>query len=97
MSQYASDDPWVHEQMAMGYRDLGIPEEEIKEVELLASLRPQDKAILFRLGTLYFSQGLNAKGLKVYEELHKTNFKKAVGALYKQKLILLKEDCISRA
>ena len=77
LSQYASDDPWVHEQMAMGYRDLGIPEEEIKEVELLAQLRPQDKAILFRLGALYFSQGMNAKGLKVYEELQKTNFKRA--------------------
>ncbi len=77
LSQYASDDPWVHEQMAMGYKDLGIPEEEIKEMELLASLRPQDKAILFRLGTLYFSQGMNAKGLKVYEELQKTNFKRA--------------------
>ena len=77
LSQYASDDPWVHEQMAMGYRDLGIPEEEIKEVELLSRLRPQDKAILFRLGALYFSQGMNAKGLKVYEELQKTNFKRA--------------------
>ena len=77
LSHYAANDPWVHEQMAMGYRDLAIPEEEIKEVEILLKLRPQDKEILFRLGTLYFSQGLNAKGLQIYEELKRTNFKKA--------------------
>ncbi len=77
LSHYASDDPWVHEQMAMGYRDLNLPIEEIKETEILLKLRPQDKEILFRLGFLYFSQGLNAKGLQSYEELKKTNFKKA--------------------
>ena len=63
--------------MASGYRDLGLPEEEIKEMEILLKLRPQDKEILFRLGSLYFSQGLNAMGLQVYEELKQTNFKKA--------------------
>lgn len=77
LSQYALNDPWVHEQMASGYKDLRIVEEEIKQVEILLKLRPQDKEILFRLGTLYFSQGLNAKGLQVYEELKKMHFKKA--------------------
>lgn len=77
LSHYAANDPWVHEQMALGYKDLGIPEEEIKEVELLLKLRPQDKEILYRLGSLYFSQGLNAKGLQIYEELKRTNYKKA--------------------
>ncbi len=77
LSQYASDDPWVHEQMAMGYKDLNIPEEEIREIEILRKLRPQDREILFRLGSLYFSQGLNAKGLIIYEDLKRTNFKKA--------------------
>lgn len=77
LSQYAANDPWVHEQMALGYKDLGIPEEEIREVEILLKLRPQDKDILYRLGSLYFSQGLNAKGLQVYDELKRTNYKKA--------------------
>jgi len=77
LSQYAANDPWVHEQMAMGYKDLCLPEEEIAQVEILRKLRPQDKEILYRLGSLYFSQGLNAKGLLIYEELKKTNFKKA--------------------
>jgi tetratricopeptide (TPR) repeat protein len=77
LSHYAPNDPWVHEQLAVGYRDLGMPQEELKEVETLLKLRAQDKEILYRLGTLYFNQGLNAKGLQVYEELKRANFKKA--------------------
>lgn len=77
LSHYAANDPWVHEQMALGYKDLSIPEEEIREVEFLLKLRPQDKEILHRLGSLYFSQGMNAKGLQIYEELKRTHFKKA--------------------
>lgn len=77
LSHYAPNDPWVHEQLASGYRDLRMPEEEIREVELLLKLRPQDKEILFRLGTLYFEQGQNAKGLQVYEELKQAHYKKA--------------------
>lgn len=77
LSYYASNDPWIHEQMALGYKNLNLKEEETKEVETLLKLKPQDKEILFRLGSLYFSQGLNAKGLQVYEELKKTHSKKA--------------------
>lgn len=77
LSHYAPNDPWVHEQLSTGYRDLALPEEEIKEVELLLKLRPQDKEMLFRLGALYFRQGMNAKGLQIYEELKQANFKQA--------------------
>ena len=77
LGHYAPSDPWVHEQLAAGYRDLGMPEEEMKEVQILLELRAQDKEILYRLGSLYFKQGMNAKGLQVYEELKKANFKKA--------------------
>lgn len=77
LSHYAADDPWVHEQMAAGYKALDMTEEEIQEVETLLKLRPQDKEILFRLGSLYFSVGKNAKGLQIYQELKTTNFKKA--------------------
>jgi len=77
LSHYAPNDPWVHEQLATGYRDLGMPEEEMREVETLLKLRSQDKEILFRLGSLYFKQGMNAKGLQIYEELKRGNFKKA--------------------
>lgn len=77
LSQYAPNDPWVHEQLAVGYHDLGMCEEEMKEIETLLKLRSQDKEILYRLGSLYFSQGMNAKGLQIYEELKRANFKKA--------------------
>ncbi len=77
LGQYAPNDPWVHEQLAVGYRDLGMPDEEMREVETLLKLRAHDKEILYRLGTLYFKQGMNAKGLQIYEELRKGNFKKA--------------------
>ena len=77
LSHYASNDPWVHEQMAEGYKSLGLKGEETKEVEMLLKLKPQEKEILFRLGALYFAQGLNARGLQVYEELKKTHPKKA--------------------
>jgi tetratricopeptide (TPR) repeat protein len=77
LSHYAPNDPWVHEQLAVGYRDLGMPEEEMREVETLLKLRASDKEILYRLGTLYFKQNMNAKGLQVYEELKRANFKKA--------------------
>lgn len=77
LSHYAPNDPWVHEQLALGYCDLDMPTEEIKEVEFLLKLRPQDKEIFFRLGILYFQQGMNAKGLQIYETLKQANFKKA--------------------
>ncbi len=77
LSHYAPNDPWVHEQLAFGYHDLEMPEEEIREVETLLKLRSSDKEILYRLGSLYFRQGMNAKGLQVYEELRRGNFKRA--------------------
>lgn len=77
LQHYAPNDPWVHEQLAVGYRDLEMPEEEIFEVEALSKLRPQDLEVLFRLGSLYFQQGQNAKGLSVYETLKQSHYKKA--------------------
>jgi hypothetical protein len=69
LSQYAPNDPWVHEQLANGYHDLNMFDEEIKEMEILQNLKSNDKEILYKLGILYFKKGLNAKGLKIYEDL----------------------------
>ena len=77
LNDYAPNDPWIHEQLAKGYHELEKPEEELREVEFLLKLRPQDPEILFRLGELYFHQGMNAKGLQTYEALKQLNFKKA--------------------
>ncbi|MCH9703907.1 MAG: hypothetical protein K0U13_03870, partial [Chlamydiae bacterium] len=77
LSSYAPDDPWVHMQLAYSYHDLQMPQEEIAEYEKVLQLRPGDKETLFKLGTLYFQMGHNAKGLQVYEALRQTNYSKA--------------------
>lgn len=77
LNHYAPNDPWVHERLASGYRDLQMPQEEIKEIEFLLHLRPQDRDLLYRLGALYFEQGWNAKGLQIFEELKLAHYKKA--------------------
>lgn len=77
LKDYAPNDPWVHAQLASSYHDLQMPLEEIKEYEVLITLRPEDNEILFKLGVLYFEQGFNAKGLQIYEELKQMNYRKA--------------------
>lgn len=74
LSEYAPDDPWVHSQLAYSYHDLQMPMEEIAEYETIQKLLPSDKDTMFKLGMLYFQQGMNAKGLRVYEELKKVQY-----------------------
>lgn len=69
ISSYAPDDPWVLAQLALSYRDLNLPLEEIHTCEALLRLSPSDRETLHRLGTLYFQLGANAKGLEVYRQL----------------------------
>lgn len=73
LSEYAPHDPWVYEQLAFSYRDLGMPEKEIEQYETLMRLCPEDIDPIYKAGILYFKQGLNAKGLKIYEILKKRN------------------------
>ena len=82
LSDYAPHDPWVHAQLAYSYRDLQMPKEEIREYETIHHLCPDDKETLFKLGKLYFQQGLNAKGLQIYEALKKSNYKKAESLIH---------------
>lgn len=77
LNDYAPDDPWVHSQLAYSYHDLQMPLEEIREYEKILKLCPGDKETLLKLGMLYFQQGQNAQGLRIYEELKKCNYKKA--------------------
>lgn len=77
LNDYAPNDPWVHAQLAYSYHDLMMFKEEMEEYETLLKLRPNDLDSLFKLGVLYFQQGQNAQGLKIYEELRKAHFKKA--------------------
>lgn len=77
LNDYAPNDPWIHTQLAYSYHDLQMPEDEIREYEIILKLRPDDGDILFRLGRLSFQQGLNAKGLRVYERLQRLGDKRA--------------------
>lgn len=77
LNDYAPNDPWVHAQLAYSYHDLQMPAEEIKEYEIMLRINPDDKDTLFKLGMLYFQEGQNAKGLKIYEELKGSHYKKA--------------------
>lgn len=71
LSHYAPKDPWVHLQLAYSYRDLQMPEREIAQYERVLTLIPNDRETLFKLGVLYFQQGKNAEGLKIYERCRK--------------------------
>lgn len=77
LNDYAPDDPWVHIQLAYSYHDLQMPEEEIREYEIILRLRPNDNDTLFKLGMLLFQQGRNSEGLRIYEMLTKANDTKA--------------------
>jgi tetratricopeptide (TPR) repeat protein len=77
LDHYAPNDPWVHAQLAAIYHDLEMPEREVHAYETILKITPHDKEVLFRLGILYFEQGLSAKGLRVYEQLKKNNDPKA--------------------
>ena len=77
LNDFAPNDTWVHSQLAYSYHDLKMPHEEIREYETIIKLRPNDRESLYKLGVLYFQQGMNAQGLSIYEELKRANFKKA--------------------
>ncbi len=69
LKTFAPDELWVHDQLAISYKELNMPEEEIRECEEIIRLCPDDQGAQLRLGILYFQLGLNAKGLIVYERL----------------------------
>jgi tetratricopeptide (TPR) repeat protein len=77
LSIYAPNDPWIHEQLAYSYKDLQMPEEEIREYEQVLRLMPNDTEILYKLGVLYFQQGKNVNGLHLYEQLKQYHPSKA--------------------
>jgi tetratricopeptide (TPR) repeat protein len=77
LSIYAPNDPWWHEQLAYSYCDLQMPLEAIAEYELILKFNPGNSEILYKLGVLYFKLGRNAQGLKIYEQLKRSHYKKA--------------------
>ncbi len=75
--EFAPEDPWAHTQLASIYRDLKMHDDEIREHEAVLSLNPDDRDALCRLGKLYFQQGMNGNGLRVYEQLKKKQDRRA--------------------
>ena len=72
LQEYGAGAPWIHAKLAEIYHLQERPKEEIHEHEELIKLAPDDQEVLFRLGVLYFKQGHNGKGLKIYEKLQET-------------------------
>jgi tetratricopeptide (TPR) repeat protein len=81
LKTFAPDELWVHDQLAISYKELNMPKEEIHECEEIIRLCPEDQGAQLRLGILYFQLGLNAKGLIIYERL------KAIYPLLSEELI----------
>jgi len=69
LNDYSPNEPWVHAQLASIFHALNLAQEETREYEAISQICPEDPDILFRLGVLYFEQGLNAKALRLYEQL----------------------------
>jgi len=70
LRSFAPNELWVHDQLAISYRELSLPQKEIEEYETILTLNPEDYNALLRLGVLYFRQGEIAKGLEIYERLN---------------------------
>lgn len=69
MDAFAPLDPWVHAQLALIYHELGESKKESEQYEIILRIVPGDKPVLFKLGVLYFTEGLTAHGLRIYEQL----------------------------
>lgn len=74
---YAPNDPWVHAARASIYHELQQVEKESAEYEKILKIAPQNSEVLLRLGALYFKQGQNAAGLKIYDQLKSLGGEKA--------------------
>lgn len=61
--------PWSLAQKASIYHELKRPLDEIQCYETILNINPQDEAVIYRLGVLYFAQGMVTKGLNCYHKL----------------------------
>ena len=77
VNEYSGGDPWVHLQLSEIYKELKLWEKEKEQYEAILKLTPQNREVYFRLGVLYFKQGQQANGLKIYEHLKKQDDPKA--------------------
>ncbi len=73
LKEYEPNSAWVYKQLALNFQALKMPLQELQAYETYTQLCPTDLEALVTLGTLYFQQGINSKGLKIYERLRVQN------------------------
>lgn len=69
--------PWTLSQKATLYHELKKPLDEIFCYEMILEINPQDEAVIYRLGVLYFAQGMVTKGLQSYHRLKESGDERA--------------------
>lgn len=83
-------DTWTHLQFSRCYKYLQNPLKQIHHLEILKNIDPLNEEWLQTLGKLYFKNGMQAKGLKIYDTLYSLN-KEMATALIKEYDIKLRK------
>ncbi len=69
VENFSTKTPWTLAQKASIFHELKKPNDEIYCYEMILDINPQDEAVIYRLGVLYFAQGMVTKGLECYHKL----------------------------
>jgi len=69
VESFSQKTPWTLAQKASIYHELKRPLDEITCYETILEMNPQDEAVIYRLGVLYFAQGMVSQGLQSYNKL----------------------------
>ena len=69
LRSFAPEEVWVLDQLAISFRELGMIDQEKEIYETLLQSHPDDTNAIFRLGSISFLQGDNARGLEMYDLL----------------------------
>jgi len=70
-------DPWVLAQLATCYHELEQYDKEIEYFEKILEISDSQEEVMARLSYLYFQQGKNAQGFKLYQIIKETSAVKA--------------------
>lgn len=73
----ARDDPWVLAQLATCYHELEMYDKEIEHFEKILEVSDAKGDVMLRLAYLYFQEGLNAQGFKIYKLLKESDHERA--------------------
>lgn len=71
------DDPWVLAQLATCYHELEMYDKEIEHFEKILEISNSNQEVMSRLAYLYFQEGRNAQGFKLYKIIKEIDPKKA--------------------